>query len=315
MLIKRNGITHESLLQQVFGCYRPIPIRGKLSCAEWKIDIVSGMINAVLFFKLIASPFFTALVSFAQKRWSHTLAGAVSGLPLTAGPISLFLAIEQGLPFARDAASMSLAGLFATSAYAIVFILLSRKWSWPVCLLGGLAAWALCVCLLALVALPFAARIACAFLAVLANALFVLNFPDVQSPRSKALPWDTPVRAVTVLVPLLIVTGVARAIGPIYSGLLGSFPAMWSVLFSFTLAQAGRDSVINFFKGAAFLFGFPVFFCAIVFVPTNNIGLLYLIASVVALVSSYLMYTVRPKIFRFVAFSSARLLRSRTPRK
>jgi hypothetical protein len=62
------------------------------------------------------------------------------GLPLTSGPIAVFLALEHGAEFARDAASGSLAGTTAEACFAVAYAGLAARKTWPTCLLGGVVA-------------------------------------------------------------------------------------------------------------------------------------------------------------------------------
>jgi len=258
------------------------------------------MLNTLFFVKLIAMPCFTALVAYIQKRWSHKLGGAISGLPLTAGPISVFLAIEQGLPFAREAAVNAMLGYLATSIFVYVFVFLAKKRSWPICLLAGTAAWGVSAIILALLPLSMIMKMAIGLATLLLNTLFVFGFShDEVTHITKKVPYDVVIRAVSVLVPLLVITALAPYIGANYSGVLGGIPAMWSVLFSFTLAHSGRLAVVDFFKGATFCaWGFQAFFFTLIFLPITHVLWLYVVASVVASFFGYGGYKLMPKMQR-----------------
>ena len=65
-------------------------------------------------------------ISWVQQRWGRIVAGLFGGLPLMAAPISLFLAIEQGLPFAREAAYYALLGMLQFSAFIFTYVISAR---------------------------------------------------------------------------------------------------------------------------------------------------------------------------------------------
>jgi hypothetical protein len=61
--------------------------------------------------KLILTPILIGSASLAGRKWGAALGGWLVGLPLTSGPIALFLALEQGTAFASRAALGILFGL------------------------------------------------------------------------------------------------------------------------------------------------------------------------------------------------------------
>ena len=51
-------------------------------------------------FKIFAVPILVALATLAIRRWGAAIGGLLTGLPLMTGPISFFLAVDQGIDFA-----------------------------------------------------------------------------------------------------------------------------------------------------------------------------------------------------------------------
>ena len=56
----------------------------------------------LLLLKLVLAPLLVALATLVARRWGPKIGGVVVGLPLSTGPIFLFLAIDQGLAFAES---------------------------------------------------------------------------------------------------------------------------------------------------------------------------------------------------------------------
>jgi hypothetical protein len=54
----------------------------------------------VLIFKLTIFPIFILLVTLDGRKWGSSIAGLLGSLPKVAGPIIIFIAIEQGNAFA-----------------------------------------------------------------------------------------------------------------------------------------------------------------------------------------------------------------------
>jgi len=78
----------------------------------------------VLLLKLLLVPGLVAAVTLAVRRWGPAVGGWLAGLPVVAGPVLVFYAIEQGDAFAAQAAHATLAGLIATSAFAATILVL-----------------------------------------------------------------------------------------------------------------------------------------------------------------------------------------------
>ena len=51
----------------------------------------------LLLIKLLLTPLLMIAVSWAARRWGSGIGGFLAGLPLTSGPISIYLWVEQGL--------------------------------------------------------------------------------------------------------------------------------------------------------------------------------------------------------------------------
>src|SRR5439155_1166774 len=74
-------------------------------------------------------------------------------LPFTSGPVSLFLALEQGTSFAAAAASGSIAGAAASALFAVVYAAVARRAGWIVSLAVASVAFVITIAILRLVPL------------------------------------------------------------------------------------------------------------------------------------------------------------------
>jgi uncharacterized membrane protein (GlpM family) len=99
--------------------------------------------------------------------------------------------------------------------------------------------------------------------------------------------WDLPLRAVCTAVPVLVITAMAKAVGPHLSGLLAAFPIITPVLAAFTHAQRGRRESTRLLRG--FTVGFFAYagFCFVVAVALRPLGIggAFILAAAVALVA------------------------------
>ena len=88
----------------------------------------------MLLLKLTLAPLLVALATLVARRWGPRIGGLVVGLPLSTGPIFLFLAIDQGLDFAHRTTVGILFGLVGLAGFALVYAAVSRRAGWFVSL-------------------------------------------------------------------------------------------------------------------------------------------------------------------------------------
>jgi hypothetical protein len=203
---------------------------------------------SILLFKLVVTPLFIAGVSLAGRRWGPTASGLLMGLPLTSGPISVFLALQYGTGFAARAAVGNLAGQASVCVFCLTYGLAARRWPWGWCVLGSLAAF------LAATALcdTFAWTLAAAGLFLLAAIPLVARLMPVtaQAPAPAAPPaWDLPARMLVATTFVLVLTTGAKLLGPQLSGLLAPFPVFGVVLAAFTHQRQGQAAAARLLRG------------------------------------------------------------------
>ena len=90
-----------------------------------------------LLLKLVLVPGLIALVTMAGRRFGPRIGGWLNALPLVAGPVLFFLALEQGDQFVARAALSTLAGLAAVAAFAVVYSWIAVTRPWWTCVLIG----------------------------------------------------------------------------------------------------------------------------------------------------------------------------------
>jgi hypothetical protein len=96
---------------------------------------------SLLAVKLIVTPLMILAASLAGRRWGTAVGGWLVGLPLTSGPVAVFLAIERGADFAAEASAGSLASVVAQAGFCLGYAL-AAPWGWPAGLVGGAGAFA-----------------------------------------------------------------------------------------------------------------------------------------------------------------------------
>jgi hypothetical protein len=221
--------------------------------------------------KLVLVPALIAAVSLGGRRWGPRIGGWLNAMPLVAGPVLLFLAVEQGVAFAARAATATLAGLVGVAAFAAAYGWAALRLPWWGALLAGWGMFTAVTLLLHGVSwrpLPAVAAAAGSF------GLARLSLPHARGParRPAPPPWDLAVRMAAAVALVLTVTGLANVLGPRLSGALTPLPVATAILLGFTHAQEGTSSAIVFLR--AFLpamWGF-VLFCFVLTLALVPLG-------------------------------------------
>ena len=209
--------------------------------------------------KLALVPLVVWLASVAGRRWGHATTGWISGLPLIAGPISVFLAIDHGAQFAADAAAATLQVTGAAALHCLAFAHASRRFGWAASLLLGWTAFVASATVLGAVPLP---PLAGAALTALLLALMLAWLPRVPRRSGPAgVPGvELALRVAVAAALAAVITLGATAFGPRVSGILLTFPITGSVLPPFTLALHGADATVRLLAGfLSGLFAFATF--------------------------------------------------------
>lgn len=174
-----------------------------------------------------------------------------------------FLVLEQGPQFASHAALGSLLGIlaWATSVLVYAYCCLKMPWWW-----STLIAWLGYFTVAALV-LRVNLRVGWAFLLVCAAlAAMLLVFPRNIKPGSPPVyaRYDLILRMVTAAVMVVTLTGFARILGPVRSGVLSAFPAYTTILAVFSHRHE-TAAAIKTLKGIlAGLYTAATFFLALI---------------------------------------------------
>jgi hypothetical protein len=243
----------------------------------------------VLLLKITLVPIVVWLASAAGRRWGHGVTGWISGLPLIAGPISVFLALDQGERFAAEAAAITLQVTAAAALHCFVFAHAARRLPWWGALLAGWASFAIAAYVLGAARAP----VVLAFGGVvLALALMIAKLPR---PAAPAVPASIPraeifVRVLAAFALAALVTLGANSLGPRLSGILLGVPITGSVLPAFAAALHGGDATLRLLAGfISGLIAFAAFHVVVAAaLPALGITVTYLLACAAALAATAL---------------------------
>ncbi|HJZ73129.1 MAG TPA: hypothetical protein VKE51_15395 [Vicinamibacterales bacterium] len=214
----------------------------------------------LLLLKLILTPLLVGVATLAARRWGQSIGGWLSGLPLTSGPVSVFLAIERGPDFARRAAEATVVGLAGVAAFCLAYHRAMRSFSPLIAVLLSVGAFILVTFGVSVVPSGLAAATTFS-VSVLGLTLATVGAPPPQSPVIPSSKWDLPLRMVVATTTVLGISGGAAVLGPHWSGLLSPFPVFASVMTVFAHHSSGRSSAQGVLRGIIIgSFGFAAFF-------------------------------------------------------
>jgi hypothetical protein len=181
--------------------------------------------------KLATTAAIVVLACLVVERAGPLVGAMVATLPVSAGPAYAFLAAEHGAGFIAASAPASLSALGATACFVTIYGALARTRGRLASTLGALAAW---------VAMASALRWAVPglFWAAVADAVIFLACLRVVAPwrrapaggRTRASPWDIPVRAIAAMALVATVIAAGRLFGPTAAGVLALAPVVMTSL-------------------------------------------------------------------------------------
>jgi hypothetical protein len=223
----------------------------------------------IIALKLVLTPALIAAATLIGRRFGPSISGWLVGLPFTSGPVSFFLALEQGTSFAAAAAAGSIAGVTASAVFAVAYAATARRFRWPASLAAGSGAFAATVILLQ--ALPLGTDFPVPLLPLYAGGVIAAIIGTRVIVRPAALDaapapprWDLPLRMIVATALVIFITGTAPILGPHLSGLLTTYPVYAGVLAVFAHAQRGGAAAAQVVRGLCYgIIAFATFFLAI----------------------------------------------------
>lgn len=216
--------------------------------------------------KLVLTPTLIAAASLASRRWGAAVAGWLVGLPLTSGPVALFLTLDLGPAFAAQAAVGTLGGLISVAAFCLAYCWLATRCGWPLSLAGSLAVFVACTALLRELALPPLATFGLVVAALVLTLLLLPRDPGAAPVAVAFRPprWEIPARMLVATGFVVLLTAGAGTLGSRLSGLLTPLPIFAGVFAVFTHRFEGAAAALRLLRGVALgSFAFAAFFLAL----------------------------------------------------
>lgn len=247
----------------------------------------------ILLIKLLLTPLLIAALTLIGRRWGAAVSGAVAGLPLTSGPVSVFLALEQGTDFAAHAAGGTLMGLIAVGAFCLAYAWAASRRNWIASAVAGVVGFLVFASLLFLTRLGLVATfiIVVLFLAIvlrmMPKAIGRTNVAALAHPK-----WDLPLRIGIATGLVFLLTAIAPNLGPQTTGLVSPFPVFGGVLAVFAHRHFGALDAQRVLRSVVLAsFAFAVFFLVVgAMLARAGCAVTYSIAAIAALSANALLF-------------------------
>lgn len=195
-------------------------------------------------------------------RNGNKVSGVIGSMPWVAGPILVFFIIEQGREFGIQTVPGILTGIVSLVSFCYTYALLSQRWQWGVTVLVSYLSFILTALLLDFLHPPLLLIYGIA----IATIVVVLKYFPVPTETKKVihlpkkLKYDIPFRMLVATLFVLFITGIAKLLGPAWSGILTPFPIITSILAMFTHYLQGSKAAIAVLRGIMIgLVGFTTF--------------------------------------------------------
>jgi len=177
-----------------------------------------------LIVKMAITAGFLLAATVTAERFGPLVGGLVATLPISAGPVYVFLALDHDAHFIAQGALGSLVANSYNVVFALAYALLAQKRSLPISLTGAFAAWLALTWIGHMVSWTLASAIV--LNVVLIGLSFWLSAPlrHAPMPRVQRRWYDLLLRAGMVALLVGTVITLSFHIGPSASGSLAVFP-------------------------------------------------------------------------------------------
>jgi len=256
-------------------------------------------------FKLTVTPLLVGLASLAARRWGNTVAGLIAGLPLMTGPISIFLALEQGPAFTVATTTGILIALTSIAGYSLAYAVAARFAPWPIAILSAYGAFFLTAWLISPLITERWQAIACAYGAICIGIILIPRYRLPETPPR--IPWwEIWLRMLATAAMIALVTTTASLLGPTWTGIIATVPVLATVMAMFTHARWGHQAVTRFIRSMMLsMIAFTTFFVIVAY-GLERFGIVetYIVATLIALIISPLVASLDRSIAALTTASS-----------
>jgi hypothetical protein len=248
----------------------------------------------VLLLKLTIIPLAVLALGIMERLHGPRVAGWLSGFPVVALPLLLFITLDHGPAFGSASALGAWYGLVAWLSFAMTYSWCSRVLGWFWCIVISFAVWT-GMALLVLEAQQLSTWTM--LLPFLAFIVALLAYPrgEASDEQREHVWWGLPVRMIAGAVLTVVITQFSDALGSRWSGLFSTFPMIGSVIAVSNHIQYGPRAVQEAVAGMSMGLASIGAFCFALYILLGMTGVwtafgLALLASSTAHALTYLLF-------------------------
>ena len=186
------------------------------------------MMWIVLAAKMVVTALFVTAATVIAERLGATVGALVATLPVSAGPVYVFLALDHNSTFISSSAVASLALNSATAIYLTAYVLAAQRKSMWLSISLAFVAWLAAVLVLSPMQWTAWPAFALNVIVFTACTFVVQPFCLVHIPSTTRSWYDFALRAVLVASLVGVVVTLSFQIGPRGSGVLAVFPVIYT---------------------------------------------------------------------------------------
>jgi hypothetical protein len=196
----------------------------------------------LLILKLTIVPLALLVFGIVERRHGPRIAGWLSGFPIVAFPLLVFITLDQGPAFGSAAALGAYFGLVPWLAFTMSYAWLAQRLNWMWCTVLSFTIWtALAIAAVAMQNGPHWLEIV-PFLVFMAVLAFTPRGKPSDEEREHNW-WGLPVRMLAGAGLTVVITRFAANMGTHWSGIFTTFPVMGSIITISNHVQYGRHAV------------------------------------------------------------------------
>jgi len=229
-----------------------------------------------------------------ERLHGPRVAGWLSGFPVVAFPLLLFVTLDHGGDFGSASALGAWYGLVAWLSFAMTYSWCSRRLNWFWCIVISFAVWTV-MALVMLEAQQFS--VWTELLPVAAFVVALLSYPRgaASDEQREHVWWGLPARMLAGAVLTVVVTQFSEGLGSRWSGMFSTFPMLGSVIAVSNHIQYGPRAVQEAVAGMSMGIASIGAFCFVLYMLLPNTSMwaafgLALVASSTAHALTYLLF-------------------------
>ena len=207
---------------------------------------MSELSGLALAAKVAAAAIIVVAASRATERAGPLLGAMIATLPVSAGPVYVFLAIDHGAAFISEAARTSVASTSAIAAFIVAHALAAQRFATFASLALAMLAWFAATFALQLHDWSLAeACLLCGGVLLVAIRGLRRHAVAVDAPPVPRARFDLVLRALLVAAVVVATTFAGHALGPATAGLLATYPVVFTCLIVILQPRCGGPFTVS----------------------------------------------------------------------